>query len=90
MTYKTGEVPQLKDSVMGQVDAGGAVRGTVVGLREGGGILLQRRAPYAGNHKPLAITHDECASEDFSLVYRHASGAPAPQKAAAARGGKKR
>lgn len=82
MTYKSGEVPQVGDSVMGDVK-GTAARGKVIGVRDGGGILLERRAAYEGKSKPLAVQHDECKSEDFDLVYRKPSTSvpsePAPK-----------
>lgn len=70
MTYKTGEVPQIGDSVMGMIDDKPA-RGVVISARSDGSILLQRRAPYQGPQVPLQHDNDEVNSEDFSLIYRH-------------------
>lgn len=86
MSYKTGEMPQLGDAVMGVLEGGAAARGAVIGLRDEGRILLQRRAPYEGQHKPMKMQYDEADSKDFSLVYRHK---PAPVEPAEAKPEKK-
>ncbi len=86
MPYKTGEVPQLKDEVMGVVE-GKPARGRVLGLRDDGSVLVTRRAPYVEG-KPLTAEHLEVPSGDLSLVYRprqagSASKAPAAKAKAA-------
>lgn len=89
MKYKSGETPQKNDEVMGEV-AKLPARGRVLAVRENGDILLERRAPYEGNTKPLAFIHDEVPAEDFKLVYRPveappvAKAAPKVKKAVAA------
>lgn len=87
MTYKTGEVPQLGDSVMGELD-GKPARAIVISVRETR-VLLQRRAAYEGRHKPLQYEHAEVPSEDFALVYRH-KAAPVEAEPAPMKKGKKK
>ncbi len=78
MTYKSGEVPQKNDEVLGSID-GAPARGRVLAVRENGDVLVTRRAPYKGPHEPIASEHHEVPSHEFSLVLR-----PAAKPAAAA------
>lgn len=83
MTYKSGEVPKVGDAVMGELE-GAPARAHVLGVRAGGKVLLQRRAPYEGSRAPLKHEHHEAASEDFMLVYRHCPEGPAKVESAEA------
>lgn len=88
MTYKSGQVPQQGDSVMGPID-GATVRGVVVRVLPPDKIVVERRAAYevsaqkrrAAGAVALQVVHDEVASPDFDLVYRRPDAsvpAPAP------------
>lgn len=77
MNYKTGEVPQPKDEVLGDVD-GKPARGRVVAVREKV-VTVTRRAAYTGPQNPLAAEHVDVDPAALSLIYRPIpKGAPLP------------
>jgi hypothetical protein len=93
MTYKSGETPQVGDSVMGPM-AGALGRGVVARVLPGdektpSRVQVRRRAPYAGLRAPLGLQHDEVDQADLELVYRKA-GLPGPEAAPEAKAPKGR
>lgn len=87
MTYKSGETPQVGDSVMGAVE-GAVVRGLVARVGNEPNFLLQRRADYAGPAQAPQFQFAEVPAADFTLVYRKPPLLPAA--AVPPKGGKKK
>lgn len=69
MNYKSGEAPQARDEVMGDID-GKPARGRVLAVRANGDVLVTRRAVYSGHTKPLVAEHQEVPAKNFYLIYR--------------------
>lgn len=95
--YKSGEAPQVGDSVMGEVD-GAPLRGKVVALKDEETAVVASRAPY--HHDPrVRSTQPNGGAPRFgqaalkldglTLVYRHAppAAAEAPRAKASKRKG---